>query len=48
MNGYGLALSIIEKNRKAVDMMAKELLDVESLEADELKALLERAGATLH
>ena len=48
MNGYGLALSIIEKNRNAVDMMAKELLEVESLEADELKALLERAGASLH
>ena len=48
MNGYGLALSILEKNRKAVDMMAKELLEVESLEADELKALLERAGASLH
>ena len=30
MSGYGLALSIIEKNRNAVNMMAKELLDVES------------------
>jgi hypothetical protein len=27
--------------------MAKELLDVESLEADELKALIARAGASL-
>ena len=30
MSGYGLALSIIEKNRNAVNMMAKELLEVES------------------
>jgi hypothetical protein len=29
-------------------MMAKELLEVESLEADELKALLVRAGASLN
>jgi hypothetical protein len=29
-------------------MMAKELLEVESLEADELKALLARAGASLN
>jgi len=28
--------------------MAKELLDVESLEADELKALMARAGAGLN
>jgi cell division protease FtsH len=48
MDGYGHAKSIIEKNRRAVDMMAKELLEVESLEADELKALLARAGASLN
>jgi cell division protease FtsH len=48
MDGYGLAKQIIEKNRNAVDMMAKELLEVESLEADELKALLARAGASLN
>jgi cell division protease FtsH len=48
MDGYSHARRIIEKNRVAVDMMAKELLDVESLEADELKALLARAGASLN
>ena len=48
MDGYGYAKWIIEKNRVAVDMMAKELLEVESLEADELKALLIRAGASLN
>ena len=47
MNGYDHARWIIEKNRTAVEMMAKELLDVESLEADELKALIARAGASL-
>ena len=45
MDGYAQARSIIERNRTAVDMMAKQLLDVESLEADEIKALLERAAA---
>jgi len=48
LNGYDQAKSIIEKNRHAVEMMAKELLEVESLEADELKALLARAGASLN
>jgi cell division protease FtsH len=48
MDGYDHARWIIQKNRRAVDMMAKELLEVESLEADELKALLERAGASLN
>jgi len=47
MNGYDHARWIIEKNRTAVEMMARELLDVESLEADELKALIARAGASL-
>ena len=47
MDGYGQARWIIEKNRRAVDMMAKELLEVESLEANELKDLLARAGASL-
>ena len=48
LDGYENAKWIIEKNRRAVDMMAKELLEVESLEADELKALLVRAGASLN
>jgi cell division protease FtsH len=47
MSGYERAKSIVDGNRRAVEMMARELLDVESLEADEIKALLERAGASL-
>ena len=46
MNGYDHARRIIEHNREAVRLMADELLRVESLEADEIKAILERAGAT--
>jgi cell division protease FtsH len=46
MDGYDTARTIIEKNRRAVEMMAQELLEIESLEADEIKVLLERAGAT--
>jgi cell division protease FtsH len=45
MTGYDRAKSIIDGNRRAVEMMARELLEIESLEADEIKALLERAGA---
>ena len=48
LDAYAHAKWILEKNRRAVDMMAKELLEVESLEADELKALLVRAGASLN
>jgi cell division protease FtsH len=48
MDGYSQARWIIEKNRRAVDMMAKELLEVESLDANELKDLLARAGASLN
>jgi cell division protease FtsH len=48
MDGYDHAKWIIETNRRAVEMMAQELLEVESLEADELKALLVRAGAKLN
>jgi cell division protease FtsH len=45
MDGYAQARWIIEKNRRAVEMLAQELLDVESLEADEIRTLLERASA---
>ena len=48
MGGYAVAKGLIERNRRAVEMMAQDLLDVESLEAEEIKALLERAGATLN
>ena len=45
LEGYGHAKWIIERNRRAVEMMARELLETESLDADEIKALLARAGA---
>jgi cell division protease FtsH len=48
MSGYSQAKDIIQRNRRAVEMMAQELLEVESLEAGEIKSLLDRAGATLH
>jgi len=48
MDGYGQAKVIIEKNRQAVELMAQQLLEIESLEADEIKSLLERAGATIN
>jgi cell division protease FtsH len=46
MDGYDRARRIIEHNREAVRLMADELLQVESLEADEIKSILDRAGAT--
>jgi cell division protease FtsH len=48
MNAYDHAREIIERNRQAVESMAQALLEDESLEADEIKAVLERAGATLN
>jgi cell division protease FtsH len=47
MNGYDTARTVIEGNREAVRLLAEELLDHESLEADEIATLLEKAGATL-
>ena len=44
--GYDRAFDILNRNRAAVKAIAEALLDVEALEADELKALLARAGAT--
>ena len=44
MNGYDHARWIIERNTDAVRLLAEELLEHESLDADEIKALLERAG----
>jgi cell division protease FtsH len=43
MRGYETARQIIEKQRDAVKVVANELLDVESIDADRLKELL--AGA---
>jgi cell division protease FtsH len=46
MAGYDHARRIIQTNRPAVELMAQTLLDVESIDADEIKAILARAGAT--
>ena len=45
MGGYDHARELIERNREAVRLMAEELLTNESLEADEIKVLLDKAGA---
>src|SRR4051812_19712138 len=44
--GYETARDLIDRNRAAVKAMAEALLEQESLEADELKELLARTGAT--
>jgi cell division protease FtsH len=44
MNGYDRARTLIEGNRDAVRLMAEELLQVESLEADEIRAILDKAA----
>ena len=43
--GYDRALDLLNRNRPAVKAIAEALLDVEALDADELKDLLARAGA---
>jgi len=43
--GYDRAYDLLNRNRGAVKAIAEALLDVEALEADDLKALLARAGA---
>ena len=48
MNAYDHARWIIERNRQTVETMAQALLDVESLEADEIKVILEKSGARMH
>ena len=45
MTGYDRARSLIETNRDAVRLLAEELLQVESLEADEIRAILAKAEA---
>ncbi len=45
MTGYDRARSVIELNRVAVRLLAEELLLQESLESEEIQALLNRAGA---
>ena len=45
MSGYDRARGVIENNRDAVRLLAEELLQVESLEADEIRAILATAVA---
>jgi cell division protease FtsH len=45
MSGYDRARGVIEDNRDAVRVLAVELLQVESLEADEIRAILATAVA---
>ncbi len=45
MDGYDHARWIIERNHPAMRAMAEALLEQESLEADEIKALLQKSGA---
>jgi cell division protease FtsH len=47
IEAYDRAKMIVEGNRCAVEMMAKALLEEESLEAEEIRGLLERSGASL-
>jgi cell division protease FtsH len=46
MNAYDQARLVIERNRESIRMLAEALLEHESLEADEIKALLITSGAT--
>ena len=43
--GYDRAYDLLNRNREAVKAIAEALLDQEALDADELKALLAKAGA---
>jgi cell division protease FtsH len=47
MGGYDQARWIIERNQTPMHALAEALLDQESLEADEIKALLDKSGARL-
>jgi ATP-dependent Zn protease len=44
MKGYETARQIIAKNRRAVQAMAEELLLVESLDAEGIKAVIANAA----
>ena len=44
MNGYNHARWVIERNKEAMRVLAEALLEQESLEAGEIKALLHQAG----
>ena len=45
MRGYETARQIVEKNRSSVRAMAEELLTVESLDADAIKAVIAASTA---
>jgi len=45
LRDVGGALDLLNRNRASVKAIAEALLDVEALEADELKALLARTNA---
>ena len=45
MSGYDRARGVIENNRDAVRLLAEELLQVESLEADEIRAIMARSSS---
>ncbi len=45
MNGYDRARNLIEGNRDAVRLLAEQLLQVESLEADEIRVILGKAAS---
>jgi cell division protease FtsH len=47
MNAYDQARYVIERNREPMRMLAEALLEQESLEAGEIKALLTASGASL-
>jgi cell division protease FtsH len=47
MHGYGRARDLITRNRSTLEAMAQALLEHESIDADQIKGILERTGATL-
>jgi cell division protease FtsH len=46
LRGYERARSLIEANRESVRLLAEELLQEESLEAEDIKRILEMASAS--
>jgi cell division protease FtsH len=45
LDGYRRAHDLLDRNREAVRLMAEALLDQESIDADEIAALMAKAGA---
>ena len=48
MRGYETARQIIERQRSAVKALAEELLEIESVDADRLRAILSESGRAGH